>query len=55
MIESTCKFGMLIRRATNGGAVREYLFVCPTGVKYMDGRFVAGLPGGVIGDSELMA
>lgn len=41
MTGSVYNFGDLVRRATNEGMARKYLFVCPTGVKYIDGRFVS--------------
>jgi hypothetical protein len=55
MVGKVRSFGTLIWRVANGSAAREEFFVCSTWVKYIDGRFVVGLPGGVIGDRELMA
>jgi hypothetical protein len=55
MASKVRSFGTHIWRATNGDAVREYLFVCSTVVKYIDGCFMVGLPGSVISNRELMA
>ncbi len=49
MVGSVCSSGTRSRRASNGGAVREGLFVCQTGAEYLDGRFGVGLQGSVIG------
>ncbi|MGA2678930.1 MAG: hypothetical protein ABSF37_06460 [Sedimentisphaerales bacterium] len=45
----------LIWRATSGGTARKDLFVCPTGMEYIDRRFEAGKSAGVAGDRERMA
>ncbi len=34
-----CKLGTFIWRATSGSTARKDLFVCPTEMEYIDGRF----------------
>jgi hypothetical protein len=55
MVGKVRSFGTHIWCATNGGTAREDLFVCLTGVEYINGHLVVGLPGSVIGDRELIA
>ncbi len=39
MAGSMCKLGTFIWRATSGSTARKDLFVCPTEMEYIDGRF----------------
>ncbi|MGD0553070.1 MAG: hypothetical protein ABSB25_10530 [Sedimentisphaerales bacterium] len=55
MAGSVCKLGTFIWRATDGGEAREDLFVCTTGMEYIDRRFEAGKSADVAGDRERMA
>jgi hypothetical protein len=50
MVGNACSLGTRSRRASNGGAAREGVFVCPTGVGYLiKSQIGVGLQGSVIG------
>ena len=55
MAGDMCKLGTFIWRATNEGEAREDLFVCPTGMEYIDRRFETGKSADVAGNRERIA
>jgi hypothetical protein len=42
MVGNMCELGTFIWRATDGGAAKENLFVCPAGMEYIDRQFETG-------------
>jgi hypothetical protein len=49
------KLGTFVWHATDEGKAREDLFVCPTGMEYIDRRFETGKSADVAGNRERIA